>query len=52
MGVDIANLVDINHYHQTLAGENPAPLRINIDGTAGTGKSYLIDALPKALESR
>jgi ATP-dependent DNA helicase PIF1 len=56
--VDIANLVDnqrriflrvVNHYHMTLAGENPPPLRINIDGTAGTGKSYLIDAISKAL---
>ena len=56
--VNIANLVDnqrriflrvISHYHSILAGENPAPLRINIDGTAGTGKSYLIDALTKAL---
>jgi len=56
--VDIMNLVDnqrriflrvISHYHSILAGENPAPLRINIDGTAGTGKSYLIDALTKAL---
>src|SRR5204863_2605731 len=56
--VDIANLVDnqrriflrvVDHYRRTLAGENPAPLRINIDGTAGTGKSYLIDVLTKAL---
>ena len=56
--VDIANLVDnqrriflrvVDHYRRTLAGENPAPLRINIDGTAGMGKSYLIDALTKAL---
>src|SRR5439155_18292733 len=56
--VDISNLVDnqqriflrvVSHYRQTLAGENPDPLRINIDGTAGTGKSYLIDALTKAL---
>ena len=46
--IDIANLVDIqrriflhvvDHYRGTLAGENPAPLRINIDGTAVTGKS-------------
>ena len=56
--VDITNLVDnqrriflrvVDHYRRTLAGENPSPLRINIDGTAGTGKSYLIDALTKAL---
>ena len=30
-------------------GENPPPLWINIDGMAVTGKSYLIDALTKAL---
>jgi ATP-dependent DNA helicase PIF1 len=56
--IDVANLVDnqrriflrvVDHYRMTLAGENPPPLRINIDGTAGTGKSYLIDALSKAL---
>jgi ATP-dependent DNA helicase PIF1 len=56
--VDISNLVDnqrriflrvVEHYRNTQAGENPPPLGINIDGTAGTGKSYLIDALTKAL---
>jgi ATP-dependent DNA helicase PIF1 len=56
--VDIANLVDnqqrifnrvIDHYSRTLAGENLPPFRINVDGTAGTGKSYLIDAITKAL---
>ena len=56
--VDISNLVYnqrriflrvVEHDRNTLAGENPPPLRINIDGTAGTGKSYLIDALTKAL---
>jgi len=56
--VDISKLVDnqrrifvrvVSHYRQILAGNSPPPLRINIDGTAGTGKSYLIDALTKAL---
>jgi len=56
--VDIGSLVDnqrriflrvIEHYHRLLAGEICAPLRINIDGTAGTGKSYLIDAITKVL---
>jgi ATP-dependent DNA helicase PIF1 len=56
--VDISKLVDnqrriflrvVSHYRQILAGDHPPPLRINIDGTAGTGKSYLIDALTKAL---
>jgi hypothetical protein len=56
--VDIANLVDnqrriflriVEHYRLILDGENPPPLRINVDGTAGTGKPYLIDAISKAL---
>ena len=28
---------------------DPPPLRINIDGTAGTGKSFLIWAITKAI---
>ena len=56
--VDIANLVDnqrriflrvVDHYRRILAGEDPPPFRLNIDGTAGTGKSYLIDAITKKL---
>ena len=59
--VDIANLVDnqrriflrvMDHYERILAGENPPPFRVNIDGTAGTGKSYLIDAITKALNEK
>ncbi|KAH6907944.1 hypothetical protein BKA70DRAFT_1427776 [Coprinopsis sp. MPI-PUGE-AT-0042] len=30
-------------------GDTPPPLRINVDGTAGTGKSYLIWAISTAL---
>src|SRR5204863_2306008 len=29
--------------------QTPSPLRLNIDGTAGTGKSYLIWAITKGL---
>ena len=56
--VDISSLVDnqrriflrvVEHYRQILNQEQPPPLRVNIDGTAGTGKSYLIDTLTKAL---
>jgi ATP-dependent DNA helicase PIF1 len=56
--VDIANLTDnqrrlflrvVEHYRLIQAGENPPPLQINIDGTARTGKLYLIDAISKAL---
>ena len=58
--VDISKLVGnqrriflkvISHYQQILAGTNPPPLTINIDGTAGTGKSFLISAITKALKS-
>ena len=58
LNLDISNLVDnqrriflrvVKHYRNKLLGENLPPLRINIDGTAGIGKSYLIDALTKAL---
>jgi hypothetical protein len=35
----------VEHYQQILAGNNPDPLHINIDGEAGCGKSYLIDVL-------
>ena len=54
--VDISKLVDnqrriflrvVSHYRQILAEDHPPPLRINIDGTAGTGKSYLKMRLPR-----
>ena len=32
-----------------LPGESPTPLRINVDGEAGTGKSHLIAVLSKTL---
>jgi ATP-dependent DNA helicase PIF1 len=56
--VDITKLVGnqrrvflkvLSHYQQILAGTNPPPLTINIDGTAGTGKSFLISAITKAI---
>ena len=56
--VDISKLVGnqqriflkvLSHYQQILAGTDPPPLRINIDGTAGTGKSFLISAITKAV---
>jgi hypothetical protein len=33
------------HYHDTLEGHQDEPLRIIIIGTAGTGKTYLIEAI-------
>ena len=56
--VDISKLVGnqrriflkiLSHYQQLLRGTNPPPLTINIDGTAGTGKSFLIWAITKAI---
>jgi len=55
--IDLSTLVDIQrifrrvmtHYQSTLSGDNPPPLRLNIDGTAGTGKSYLIWAMARGL---
>ena len=35
----------IGHYKKVLRGEEVAPLRFNIDGPAGTGKSYVIDLI-------
>jgi hypothetical protein len=32
-------------YDDFVGGLNPPPMRINIDGPAGTGKSYLIDMI-------
>jgi len=34
--------VVMQQYERILQGDSPSPLRINIDGPAGTGKSYLI----------
>jgi ATP-dependent DNA helicase PIF1 len=44
----------ITHFKATISAQlsltaPPPPLRINIDGTAGTGKSYLIAAITKVL---
>jgi DNA replication protein DnaC len=35
----------------TLLHQNPRPLRINIDGTTGTGESFLISAITKTLNT-
>lgn len=39
----------VSHYQQTLAGENPPPIRVNLDGHGGTGKSFLIQAISSML---
>jgi ATP-dependent DNA helicase PIF1 len=56
--VDISKLVGnqrrvflkvVSHYWEMLDQQDPPPLRLHIDRTAGTGKSYLIWAITKAL---
>jgi ATP-dependent DNA helicase PIF1 len=32
----------IDHYRRELAGEDPEQLRVNLDGVAGTGKTYVL----------
>ena len=34
-----------SHYQNVLAGHQDEPLKIIVMGTAGTGKTYLIDAI-------
>ena len=41
----------INHAQATLQGKPSAPILLNIDGTAGSRKSFLIDALSQGLEN-
>ena len=38
------------HARSALNGNRPLPILLNVDGTAGTGKSFLIDAVSQALE--
>jgi ATP-dependent DNA helicase PIF1 len=38
-------LAVVAHFRATLSGLRPPPLRLNVDGTAGTGKSFLIAAI-------
>ncbi|SMR64700.1 unnamed protein product [Zymoseptoria tritici ST99CH_1A5] len=40
----------LRHYSNLREGRNPEALRINIDGPAGTGKSFLIDLLSARLQ--
>ena len=39
-------------YDDFVGGLNPPPMRINIDGPAGTGRSYLIDMISVHLRER
>ena len=42
--------VVMQQYERILQGDSPSPLRINIDGLAGTGKSYLIAMISSHLQ--
>ena len=41
----------VNHATARLHGNSLPPFLLNVDGTAGTGKSFLIDAISQRLES-
>ena len=38
------------YFHSLFSGNSPPPLCMNVDGTAGTGKSFLIAAVCTALK--
>jgi hypothetical protein len=42
----------IQQYERILEGQSPPPLRINVDGPAGTGKSYVIAMISAHLHDR
>lgn len=46
---DLYDLIT-KHYDLYLQGRNPAPLHLNLDGRAGTGKSYAILLISEALQ--
>ncbi|CCE27458.1 uncharacterized protein CPUR_00932 [Claviceps purpurea 20.1] len=41
----------VEHYGRAIDGLSPDPLRINVDGRAGTGKSYTIQLVSSRLET-
>ena len=45
----VYNLI-VNHYSDYLAGKNPPQLRVNLDGVAGTGKTYVLLQASKKVE--
>ncbi|KAG6020054.1 hypothetical protein E4U40_006440 [Claviceps sp. LM458 group G5] len=44
-------LTIVEHYERALGGLGPDPLRVNVDGCAGTGKSYTIQLVSSRLET-
>ncbi|KID96258.1 ATP-dependent DNA helicase PIF1, partial [Metarhizium majus ARSEF 297] len=45
----VYNLI-VDHYTDFLAGRNPPQLRVNLDGVAGTGKTYVLLQASKKVE--
>jgi PIF1-like helicase len=45
----VYNLI-VEHYGDYLAGRNPPQLRVNLDGVAGTGKTYVLLQASKKVE--
>jgi ATP-dependent DNA helicase PIF1 len=45
----VYNLI-VDHYRDYLAGRNPPQLRVNLDGVAGTGKTYVLLQASKKVE--
>src|SRR5947207_14300581 len=41
----------LQQYERILQGESPPPLRLNVDGPAGTGKSYVIAMISAHLQN-
>jgi len=44
--------VTMKQFERIIQGESPPPLRLNIDGPAGTGKSYVIAMISAKLQER
>lgn len=42
---------DLDHYRLITRGRNPSPLRIQIDGGGGTGKSYMVKVISSHLQA-
>lgn len=42
----------MGHYRATNRGRNPAPLRLQVDGGGGTGKSYMVKVISSRLQAK
>ena len=41
----------VNHYNAFLSGANPDQLLVNLDGEGGTGKTFVIDRISRAVDA-